>query len=60
MSEENTPAPKEARDAHKRSRKGEVVAPQAAESAPTAVQPPPAARRQQPKKQTRQQRKKKK
>ena len=51
---------KEARDAHKRSRKGEVVAPQAAESAPTAVQPPPAARRQQPKKQTRQQRKKKK
>jgi YidC/Oxa1 family membrane protein insertase len=51
---------KEARDAHKRSRKGEVVAPQAAESTPTAVEPPPAARRQQPKKQTRQQRKEKK
>ncbi len=52
---------KEARDAHKRSRKGEVAAPQATEVAPTTVQPPPAApRRQQPKKQTRQQRKKKK
>jgi YidC/Oxa1 family membrane protein insertase len=46
---------KEQRDASKRSRKGEVVEPQAAETTAT-VQPPPAARRQQPKKQTREQR----
>jgi YidC/Oxa1 family membrane protein insertase len=51
---------KEQRDATKRTRKGDVVAPQAAEPAPTTVQPPPAARRQQPKKQSRQQRRKKK
>jgi YidC/Oxa1 family membrane protein insertase len=47
---------KEQRDSSKRSRKGEVVAPQAAETTTTTVQPPPAARRQQPKKQSREQR----
>jgi YidC/Oxa1 family membrane protein insertase len=46
---------KEQRDANKRSRKGEVVAPEAAETATATVQPP-SARRQQPKKQSRQQR----
>jgi YidC/Oxa1 family membrane protein insertase len=47
---------KEQRDASKRSRKGEVAAPQAAETTTTTVQPPPVARRQQPKKQSREQR----
>jgi YidC/Oxa1 family membrane protein insertase len=46
---------KEQRDANKRGRKGEVVAPEATETTTATVQPPPA-RRQQPKKQTRQQR----
>jgi YidC/Oxa1 family membrane protein insertase len=48
---------KEQRDANKRSRKGEVAAPEATETATaTASPPPPPVRRQQPKKQTRQQR----
>jgi YidC/Oxa1 family membrane protein insertase len=47
---------KEQRDASKRGRKGEVIAPQAAETTTTTVEPPPAARRQQPKKQSREQR----
>jgi YidC/Oxa1 family membrane protein insertase len=46
---------KEQRDASKRSRKGEVVAPETSETA-TATVEPPAARRQQPKKQSREQR----
>ncbi|HET6563059.1 MAG TPA: membrane protein insertase YidC [Marmoricola sp.] len=56
-----TPAAKakELRDANKRTRKGEVVAPSAAEAPRAAVEPPPAPSRQQPKKQSRQQRKKK-
>ena len=46
---------KEQRDASKRSRKGEVVAPEATETA-TATVEPPAAPRQQPRKQSREQR----